>query len=303
MRHFFLVIALVVLAVTSAFADSASPVLKGRHEPPPPRDGQGMDTVVTPVLIYHSVRPYIETDTPAIRRYVATPETLEKELAWLKENGYVSVTMEDLASRLAKGTSLPPKPVVITFDDNWQSQYTYAVPLLKKYGFTATFYIWVSVVGLKNHMTWDEVRALGAAGMQVGCHTWTHPYLTKIKDDAVLAHEIAGSKQRIETEVGRPVTALAYPFGQYDERVAAAARAAGFTTARSTWPGVVHSVDGLYSLTGLIRTESTTSLVDAMKRYLDMASLSSEGAADILGLDGGPGDISPLPEDLPPIAP
>jgi peptidoglycan/xylan/chitin deacetylase (PgdA/CDA1 family) len=303
MRHSFLVFALVTLAAVSSLADSASPAARGRHEPPPPRDGQGMDTVVTPILIYHSVRPYIETDTPAIRRYVATPETLEKELAWLKDNGYVSVTLEDLAGTLLKGAPLPAKPVVITFDDDWQSQYTYAVPLLKKYGFTATFYIWVSVVGLRNHMTWDEVRALGAAGMQVGCHTWTHPYLTRIRDDAVLAHELAGARQRIETEVGRPVTALAYPFGQYDARVAAAARDAGFTTARSTWPGVVHSADGLYSLTGLIRTESTGSLVVAMKRYLDMASLSNEGAADILGLDGGPGDVTPLPEDLSPITP
>jgi peptidoglycan/xylan/chitin deacetylase (PgdA/CDA1 family) len=58
---------------------------------------------------------------------------------------------------------------ILSFDDDWESQNTYAFPLLKKYGFTATFYIWVSAVGRKNHMTWDGIRALSKAGMQIGC--------------------------------------------------------------------------------------------------------------------------------------
>ena len=72
----------------------------------------------------------------------------------------------------------------------------------------------------------------------------------------------------IEARIGHPVTSLAYPFGQYDERVVEAAREAGFTSARSTWPGVFHTKDGLLSLTGLIRTERTDSLVDSLHHQL-----------------------------------
>ena len=242
------------------------------HAPPPPRDGEGAGTAIVPILIYHSIRPYIPSDTSAVRRYIATPETLEKELAYLRDNGFTSITFDDLARHLTNGALLPANPVIISFDDDWESQFTYALPLLKKYGFTATFYIWVAVVGLKHHMTWDEVKSLAAEGMQIGCHTITHPVLTRVKSNDVLRNEILGAKQKIEAHIGTQVTSIAYPFGQYNERVVAMVREAGFTSARSTWPGVVHSSEGLWSLTGLIRTESTASLVETMTRYIREAS-------------------------------
>ena len=235
-----------------------------RRLPPLPRDGEGAATAIVPILVYHSVRPYMPADTTAVRRYIATPATLEGELAWLKANDFSSVTFDDLARHLTEGAVLPAKPVIISFDDDWEGQYTYALPLLKEYGFTATFYIWVVVVGMKHHMTWDDVKALDAAGMQIGCHSLTHPYLQRIRSDDTLRREILVSKQRIEEHIGKPVTSFAYPFGQYNERVVSFVKEAGFTSARSTWPGVVHSTDGLFSLTSLIRTEATRSLVDIM---------------------------------------
>lgn len=242
-----------------------------RRQPPPPQDGKGKDTAIVPILVYHAVRPYIPSDTSGVRRYIATPATLEAELSWLKDHGFSSITFDDLARHLTRGDALPLKPVIISFDDDWEGQYTYALPLLKKYGFTATFYIWVVVVGRKHHMTWDEVKELDAAGMQIGCHTLTHPFLQRIRSDETLRREIVVSKQRIEEHIGKPVTSFAYPFGQYNARVVSFVREAGFASARSTWPGVVHSSDGLFSLTSLIRTEAASSLVDTMMTYLDEA--------------------------------
>ena len=245
--------------------------------PPSPRDGEGTGATIAPILIFHSIRPYIQSDTPAVRRYIATPETLEQELAYLRDGGYVSVTFDDLVNHITKNSPLPRRPVILSFDDDWESQYTYAFPLLKKYGFTATFYIWVAVVGRKHHMTWDEIRALSAAGMQIGCHSMTHPYLTRVEKDETLRREILGAKQIIEDRVGVPVTTFAYPFGQYDERVVAMVKEAGFTSARSTWPGVVHSQEGLFSLTGLLRTESEPSLVGSMERFITEARQRVDG--------------------------
>ena len=269
---------LTAIMAAHAFGVAVQPLPKIRQlVPPSPRDGQGIGTTIAPILIFHSIRPYIQSDTPAVRRYIATPETLEQELAYLRDSGYSSVTFDDLVNHITKNSPLPPRPVLLSFDDDWESQYTYAFPLLKKYGFTATFYIWVSAVGRQHHMTWDEIRALSSEGMQIGCHSMTHPYLTRVKKDETLRWEILGAKQIIEDRVDVPVTTFAYPFGQYDERVVAMVREAGFTSARSTWPGVVHSQEGLFSLSGLLRTETELTLVGSMERFITEARQRMDG--------------------------
>jgi len=68
--------------------------------PPEPRDGLGTETAVVPILIYHSIRPYTDHDTPAVKEYIATPETLERELSALKDGGYTSITADQLADTL-----------------------------------------------------------------------------------------------------------------------------------------------------------------------------------------------------------
>ncbi len=309
MRRHVLALAGILIAVV-AFGQDMQPL--GRPAvrlPPLPRDGTGTPKCIVPILIYHSVRDYRPSDSAGARRYIATPQALDGELAWLKENGYQSVTFSELQSNLTRGSPLPPKPVIISFDDDWQTQYSFALPLLKKYGFTATFYVWVIVVGMKNHMTWDEVRALEAAGMEIGCHTMTHPYLTRIKDPARLRREIVVAKQRIEQQIGRPVTTFAYPFGQYDERVAAAVKDAGFSSARSTWPGVVHTPEGLYSLTGFVRTDATQNLIDAMSRSIAQAEAQEKATASAVEGEGpavqpaaaaAPGPAAAQPQAAPP---
>jgi peptidoglycan/xylan/chitin deacetylase (PgdA/CDA1 family) len=257
-----LAFACTALFITAAASAQTTRPVESRpgHVPPAPRDGEGAATVTVPILIYHAIRPYYDGDSPADRRYIATPQTLERELAWLRENGFQSVAPEDLARALTAEAELPAHPVILTFDDCWENHYTTALPLLRRYGFTATFYAWVGMIGRTHHLTWDQLQEISDAGMRIGCHTMTHPYLTRAPSDAELRWQLADAKHVIEAHLCRPVTSLAYPFGQYDERVVAFAREAGFTTARSTWPGVVHDAEGLLSLTGLIRTDSAPAL-------------------------------------------
>ncbi len=270
---------LALLLGAAAFSQGTlSPGSPGARLPPIPRDGEGTGGAIVPILIYHAIRPYIAGDSKGARRWIATPDTLESELSWLRENGYSSVTFDALAAHVTSGAPLPPRPVILSFDDDWQSQYQNAVPLLRKYGFTATFFIWVRAVGRAHHMSWDEIRELDAEGMEIGCHTLTHLILPKLKSDDMLRREIISAKQLIEAHIGHPVTSLAYPFGQYDERVVGIAREAGFTSARGTWPGVFHTRDGLLSLTGLVRTESTAKLVDTISRQLAQAGEPDTGS-------------------------
>jgi peptidoglycan/xylan/chitin deacetylase (PgdA/CDA1 family) len=210
------------------------------------------ESVVCPILIYHSVREYRPGDSAGARQYIITPETLEKELQFLKDEHATPVSFEQLTDAVEKGVPLPPNPVIISFDDGWASQYRNAVPLLKKFGFRATFFIFTNGIGVKHFMTADQLRELADAGMEIGCHSRSHPYLAKITDAAALRREIFDSRVKLEEVLGRPVTAFAYPFGRYTRQIVEEVKEAGYHAARSTYRGILHSKADLFTLTGLI---------------------------------------------------
>jgi peptidoglycan/xylan/chitin deacetylase (PgdA/CDA1 family) len=175
-----------------------------------------------------------------------TPAALDAQLARLAKRGYVGATFSELVAS--------PEPrqrtVAVTFDDNYRSVLELAKPILDRHGFVGTLYVPTDWVGDARPMTWpgidrwlgteyepelhsltwDELRALDAAGWEIGSHTCTHPHLTTL-DDEQLRHELVTSKAKLEAELGRPCTSLAYPYGDWDERVHAAARDAGYTAA------------------------------------------------------------------------
>jgi len=231
------------------------------------------DRVIVPILIYHSVRPYRPADLGGVRKFIATPDTVEQEFAYLKDNGYVSVTFDDLVARLLHGDPLPEKPVIICFDDGPETQHTYALPLLKKYSFTATFFLFTNAVGRPHYLDWAQVQELVADRMQIGCHSRFHPYLTRIDDERRLWDEIYGAKTILESHLGKPVTVYAYPFGQYNDHIVEMVKKAGYSCARGTFFGVVHSRDDLYELTGLIRTSNLKVLIAGLHALKQQSSL------------------------------
>src|SRR5262249_41688375 len=142
----------------------------------------------------------------------------------------------DLVDDLEGHRALAPGAVVITFDDGWQDQYEYAFPILKQYGFTATFFVYTSAIDNgPAFMTWNEVRELQRAGMTIGCHSRTHPDLTEQK--VSLHDEIDGARADLQKNLGVAPDFFAYPYGAWDARVAAAVRAAGFRAARGMGDG------------------------------------------------------------------
>lgn len=132
-----------------------------------------------PIFIYHHVEPDYPHWWHRGRTFNVAPIVLDQELAFLKENGFNVISMDELVKDVERGTTTPiQKPVVLTFDDGWRSQYFYALPILKKYQDTATFYIYSNVIDAPLFLTWDEIRGLRAAGMTIGDHTMSHPYLS-----------------------------------------------------------------------------------------------------------------------------
>jgi peptidoglycan/xylan/chitin deacetylase (PgdA/CDA1 family) len=220
----------------------------------PPKD----ESVMLPIIVYHSVRPSYVGETELVKRFTTEPAILDQEFAHLKERGYQVISFNELLKYFDEGKPLPPKAVVLTFDDGWKNQYTYAFPLLKKYGFTATFFIFTNAIGHKNFLSWEQIKEMDAAGMTIGGHTKTHPYLTKITDPQKLAAEIAGGKKILEDHLGKKVDVFAYPFGLYNDAVVKAVRDAGYRIGRTSNPGLYQTEAGLLT-TGCLYDQNRVS--------------------------------------------
>jgi peptidoglycan/xylan/chitin deacetylase (PgdA/CDA1 family) len=183
-----------------------------------------------PILEYHVLGP-APADAPYPELYVTRPE-FHREMDWLEEHGYEAVTLEQVEDAWYRGGSLPPKPVVLSFDDGYRPQFTYALPELRRHG-------WAGVLNLKaegSDLYESNVKAMVAAGWELASHTINHSDLTTL-DAAALEEEVAGARQILKREYGVPVADFCYPAGEFDETVIAAVEAAGYTTATTEIPG------------------------------------------------------------------
>jgi peptidoglycan/xylan/chitin deacetylase (PgdA/CDA1 family) len=145
---------------------------------------------------------------------------------WLDEHGYQAVTLEQVEEAWYQGGTLPRKPVVISFDDGYRPQFTYALPELRRHG-------WAGVLNLKaegSDLYPSNVEAMIAAGWELAAHTIHHLDLTEL-DAAQLKEEVAGSRAILRREYGVPVKNFCYPAGQFNATVIAAVEAAGYVGA------------------------------------------------------------------------
>ena len=197
-----------------------------------------------PILMYHVITApppgtaYPELWTPR-ERFRAT-------IGLLARRGYRGVTIEQVRRAWAGGPGLPAKPIVLTFDDGYLSQYTHAKPTLRAAGWPGVLYLEGKNLGAGG-LTTHQVHAMIAAGWEVGAHTLTHPDLTTV-DDATLRREVSGSRTLLQRRLGVPVNAFCYPAGRNDARVRAAVRAAGYTTATTVEPGIARPGDDPFAL-------------------------------------------------------
>jgi peptidoglycan/xylan/chitin deacetylase (PgdA/CDA1 family) len=197
----------------------------------------GFQTI--PILTYHRFAENCDAPLCMPRH------TFEGQMKYLKENGYHTITAAELLDFLEYRQGLPHKSVLITMDDGYRSVYQIAYPILKKYGFTATLFIYTSFVGVsKMAITWDQLKEMKADGFEIGSHTMYHSDLTKPKEEeseeeflARIKKELYGSKKIIDKKLGQDTYFLAYPFGYYDQRSAQISKAAGYKMAMSVKRG------------------------------------------------------------------
>lgn len=171
-------------------------------------------------LLYHDI------DTPetpsekhdrATRDTVVSLEEFESHMSCLADSGKRVISIKDYLSKQESGT-LSPNDIVLTFDDGHISNYRYALPVLKKYGFTATFFIIAQRIGTPYHMNRAELQELVRSGMEIGSHGLTHTYLPKLSKDEI-SYELTESQRIIEAAVREPVRTFAYPGGHHNAEV------------------------------------------------------------------------------------
>ena len=216
-----------------------------------------------PILIYHSVAAYGSGMKPSVKEYTLPPADLDKELSYLRDNGYTVISFDSLIHAMTDvSITLPPKSVVLTFDDGWEDQYTKAFPVLKKYGDTATFFIFTNGPnsGKPDFITWKQLKKMLDAGMDIESHSVSHPYLFAITDQAALDKEIKTSREIITLHLGKTPDLFAYPFGEYSAAAIATIKSAGYIAARADlgWPikqtVFATTTDALYKLNGIQMT-------------------------------------------------
>lgn len=184
-----------------------------------------------PILEYHVLgRPQTEVPYPDL--YVPRA-SFRKQMDWLEEQGYEAVTLEQVEEAWYQGGTLPAKPMVISFDDGYRPQYTFALPTLRKHG-------WPGVLNLKakgSDLYESNVEAMLEAGWELAAHTINHSDLTTLEGEA-LEEEVAGSRKLLQDEYAVPVKNFCYPSGRFDSTVIAAVEAAGYVGATTEIPGL-----------------------------------------------------------------
>lgn len=193
------------------------------------------DKVNIPILCYHNLNPTTKGSMNM------TPQKFEAEIKWIKDNGYTIIPLKDAVAYLqGKRDSLPEKSVVVTFDDGWQSAYTYLYPIAKKYNMPITLFIYPQTISVgKNAMTWEELKKLQQTGLfDIQGHTNWHPNFKQEKKhlsadayDKFVKSQLVNSKKILEEKMGTPVTLLAWPFGIYDAYLEKQAADAGYEMA------------------------------------------------------------------------
>ena len=177
-------------------------------------------------LMYHELeipgKPLCHPE-PGYARYAVPEAEFRGQMQFLKDSGYQGVSV-DQALEFQNG-----KFVAITFDDGPETDWLAAAPILRQAGFNATFYITSGWLGQPGHLSPEQLKDLSGQGFEIGCHSMTHAYLSDL-DDPGLRRETADAKARLEQIIGKAVVHFSCPGGRYNDRVANAARTAGYHT-------------------------------------------------------------------------
>jgi len=200
-----------------------------------------------PVLAYHFVEPENSKRIYEHEKfYSVTPEEFRNQMIYLKENGYNTITLDDLL-RIEEDHMLPEKPVMLTFDDGHISHYDTVLPMLTGYGLKGLFFLVINDIGKEHRITWEQAKVLKDAGMEIGSHSMNHRVLDK-SSYFELTSEMKASKIILERELGNKVLAYSIPRGLYSKKMSEVARGMGYRFLFSSFSGNATLISNPYCM-------------------------------------------------------
>ena len=185
-----------------------------------------------PVLCYHHIREPKPGQSETMKSYSVSPAQFAQQMKALKDSGYETILPNQLYNYLVHDGPLPAKPVMLTFDDTDEEQFSIGYNEMKKYGFKGVFFIMTISINRPRYMTKAQLKQLADEGNAVESHTWDHHMVTKYQGED-WEKQFVKPRKTIEDITGKPATYFAYPFGLWNERAIPELKKAGFKMAFS----------------------------------------------------------------------
>lgn len=249
MRHKIrILIALFTVGLSFATISRAAPTPQSTTATTVIFDGT-LRRIRVPILMYHYVSD-LPPNADAIRiGLTVAPSMFRAHLQYLHDSGYTTISLYQLHEALLKGTKLPPKPIILTFDDSYIDHYFTVFPLLKEFSFTATFFVITGTADTHDpaHLSWVQISEMSDAGMSMESHTKTHAELEGRSYD-FLVYQLLGSLQSLEAYTHKTPHMFAYPSGRYDAATLAVLQTLPVWRAVTTQHGALQTTDNMLEL-------------------------------------------------------
>ena len=168
-----------------------------------------------PILEYHTITNNPE---PVSEIYNVPPAEFAAQLDYLHENGYTTITLQDFMRVIHGKGELPEKPIVLTFDDGYQDNYTEMLPILEAHGMKAVVYVITNELGKPGYLTLEQLKDMQRRGVEIGSHTADHLSLKNL-DSELRLHEVRDSKIFLEWSGLETIYSFSYPNGAYDDEI------------------------------------------------------------------------------------
>lgn len=205
-----------------------------------------------PVILYHNIAWEVPGEDYAPTLNIS-PELFEEHMRALKDAGYTAISYDAYYNYVTKGEPLPYKPIIISFDDGYSSNYMYAYPILKRLSMKATIFVITDRRGMalsKNpHFSWNQAREMQDSGIiDIQSHTHSHQTATSLTDEQLI-YELETSKELIESKMSKKCSVIAFPYGAADEREINAAIECGYLVINKVGDvGVNRRSEGVHAL-------------------------------------------------------
>ncbi|MEO9100750.1 MAG: polysaccharide deacetylase family protein [Ginsengibacter sp.] len=223
-----------------------------------------------PVLCFHHIRDPKPGQSVTMKSYSVSPAQFAELMKALKDSNYHTILPDQLYNYLVHGAELPPNPVMLTFDDTDEEQFTIGNTYMKKYGFKGVFFIMTVSLNRPHYMTTDQLKQLSQEGNAVESHTWDHHMVTKYQGNDWNI-QFVQPKKKIEGITGKSADYFAYPYGLWNRAAFPELKKAGYKMAFNL-STKRDSTQPLYTIRRMIvpGTWSTKGTINAMIRTFNV---------------------------------